>query len=595
MKNTLVLVLLVIMSNISFGQSKCDFFDIARMKISATNINTTASDFGPAFVKNELWYSQFTDKEIAKLARGAKRKVYYNIFTSPVDNFGEILGKGNIVLEEVSKGYHAGPVSYCAKTSELFVTLSNISDVLVEGKVFQKAKIRLKIIVLKEEDGAWKLKEDFPFNSAAYSVGHPAISLTGDTLLFASNIPDYGYGKTDIYMSVRQNGKWQKPINLGQEINTIENEMFPFLFRNNTLIFASSGRKEGKGGLDLYYSCLTQSGFSTPESISELNSSSDDFALTIHPNEKIGYFNSKRAGGTGDDDIYKIEIEVPVMKTVAGKVIDDATEQPIAGAKVVLTNCNNKELGKVNSDLSGKFSFLIEEEDCLMLACSKTPYHNEELKITKANTIIRLKGDYDLELRVIDKKSLAVIPNVSVTFNDGDYNTNEQGLIKRQLKAHSNYRAISDIDGYMNESVSFSTDKVPFGTIKKTIKVEKVVVGQKFTLENIYYDFNKWDILPESEIELDKLVKVMNDNSSWKVELGSHTDSRGSDKYNLRLSQKRSDSAVDYIISKGIDKNRITAKGYGETQLVNKCKNGIKCSDEEHRKNRRTEFKILKI
>ena len=114
-------------------------------------------------------------------------------------------------------------------------------------------------------------------------------------------------------------------------------------------------------------------------------------------------------------------------------------------------------------------------------------------------------------------------------------------------------------------------------------------------LQNIFYDFDKWDILPESEVELNKLIKIMNDNPSWKVELGSHTDSRGSDKYNVKLSQKRSDSAVGYIIENGISKDRIIAKGYGETQLVNKCSNGVKCTDAEHRQNRRTEFTILEM
>jgi outer membrane protein OmpA-like peptidoglycan-associated protein len=114
-------------------------------------------------------------------------------------------------------------------------------------------------------------------------------------------------------------------------------------------------------------------------------------------------------------------------------------------------------------------------------------------------------------------------------------------------------------------------------------------------MENIFYDFDKWDILPESEIELNKLIKIMNDNPGWKVELGSHTDSRGSDSYNEILSQKRSDSAVGYIIKNGISKDRIIAKGYGESQLVNHCKNGVECTDDEHRQNRRTEFKILEM
>lgn len=153
----------------------------------------------------------------------------------------------------------------------------------------------------------------------------------------------------------------------------------------------------------------------------------------------------------------------------------------------------------------------------------------------------------------------------------------------------------TEIEGYQNSSKNITTVGKPFGIIKDTIWVEKVELGQKFVMENIFYDFDKWDILPQSEIELNKLIKIMNDNPSWKVELGSHTDSRGSDSYNEILSQKRSDSAVNYIIKNGISEDRIIAKDYGESQLVNQCKNGVECTDEEHRQNRRTEFKILEM
>jgi outer membrane protein OmpA-like peptidoglycan-associated protein len=235
--------------------------------------------------------------------------------------------------------------------------------------------------------------------------------------------------------------------------------------------------------------------------------------LVIHQNEKIGYFVSRRVGGTGSDDIYKVTFE---------------------------------------------------------------------------------KGEFDLELLVQDKNSKAPMPNATVNFSDGKkLTTNSKGIITRDLDYDMNYQATSEIEKYMNESVSFSTVDQPYGTIKRVINVEKVKVGQKFTIENIFYDFDKWDILPESEVELDKLVKIMNDNPDWKVELGSHTDCRGSDSYNELLSQKRSDSAVGYIVSKGISKDRIIAKGYGESQLVNECDDGVDCSEADHRKNRRTEFKIL--
>ncbi|MDD4143727.1 MAG: OmpA family protein, partial [Prolixibacteraceae bacterium] len=235
-----------------------------------------------------------------------------------------------------------------------------------------------------------------------------------------------------------------------------------------------------------------------------------------HDDESSGYFVSKRDGGTGDDDIYKVLFEP--------------------------------------------------------------------------------QGKYELELLVRDRKTGNPVSNARVNFNDNMTRyTGNDGIIRRDLEKDFDYTAASALDGYMNESISFTTKGKPFGILKEVIEIEKVEIGQKFEMKNIYYEFDKWDILPESEIELDKLVKVMKDNPSWKVELGSHTDSRGTNAYNEDLSQKRSDSAVRYIVSKGIAQSRIIAKGYGESQLVNHCSDGVNCTEEQHRMNRRTEFTILEM
>ncbi|MCK5457163.1 MAG: OmpA family protein, partial [Melioribacteraceae bacterium] len=260
-------------------------------------------------------------------------------------------------------------------------------------------------------------------------------------------------------------------------------------------------------------------------------------------------------------------------------------------------DCNEKQIARTNADLNGNFSFLTAALECFKARASKNPYEDDEQIVGNDNyVILKLKGEYKLELLVQDKKSLDPLANVTVKFNDNVFfESDNNGIIIRDLARNKNYVATSELEGYMNESISFTTIGRPFGTIKEIINVEKVEIGQKFTMENIFYDYDKWDILPESEIELDKLVKIMNDNPDWKVELGSHTDSRGSDSYNESLSQKRSDSAVEYIVTNGISKRRIVAKGYGETQLVNKCDDGVKCTDAEHRINRRTEFKITDI
>ena len=496
----------------AFAQNDCDFFDHTKIHIEKTNLNTPASDIGPSFVENTLWYSAFTKEEISKLSSGETKNIFYNLFSTPLNSSGDVAEGKKAELEDISSGYHAGPVSYCSATKELFVTLSNYDNPEIHNKLYRKANIHLKIVVAKKVNEKWTVIEDLPFNDASYSVGHPAITAGGNVLYFVSDMPG-GQGGTDIYKVTKENGIWSKPVNLGSTINTAGNEMFPSVFQNDMLIFASSGINAAKSDLDMYYSCFSGNTFNKPVALKELNSTADDFGLVIHPNGQAGYFSSKKDGGEGDDDIYKVIFE---------------------------------------------------------------------------------KGKFNLELLVRDKKTQEPLASAPVAFSDGEkLVTNSKGIVTRELGYETKYIATSELEGYMNESVSFSTSGEDYGTIKQVINVEKVEVGQKFTMENIFYDFDKWDILPASEIELDKLVKVMKDNPNWKVELGSHTDSRGSDAYNLKLSQKRSESAVDYIVSKGISKDRIIAKGYGETQLVNKCDDGIPCSEEEHQMNRRTEFKIL--
>jgi outer membrane protein OmpA-like peptidoglycan-associated protein len=498
------------------AQDKCVYFEkMVKLEVETTGLNTSHSDFGPAFVNDELWYSAYTDAEIEKLNEGTNKKIYYNLFSNALDSKGNVRGNKVIKFEDQSKGYHAGPVSYCEATGELFITLSNFENPDIRNKVYQKADIRLKVIVAKMVNGEWQKIGELPFNNPKYSVGHPSVTSTGDTLYFVSDIPEKGFGGTDIYRTVRTNGVWGEMQNLGDDVNTDKNEMFPFIYKDKLLIFSSNGRAEGDD-LNLYNVGLFGDKITGVAELSELNSDGDDFAFVIHPDEEVGYFSSNRAGGSGNDDIYKVLIE-------------------------------------------------------------KIP-----------------QGKHELELVVLDKKTKQHVKDAKITF--GNVVSLLEGLIfKKELEKDKTYTVKTELEGYMNDSKTISTVGKPFGVIRDTLWVEKVVVGQKFVMENIYYDFDKWDILAASEVELDKLVKVMNDNPSWKVELGSHTDSRGSDSYNEKLSQKRSESAVGYIVANGIAQGRILAKGYGETQLVNKCDDGVNCSEADHRKNRRTEFKILEM
>jgi peptidoglycan-associated lipoprotein len=207
---------------------------------------------------------------------------------------------------------------------------------------------------------------------------------------------------------------------------------------------------------------------------------------------------------------------------------------------------------------------------------------------------------FKLEGRVFDKSSNQPIAGALVTLAKVNgvvlkTETDENGGYRFNLAKESEYNVSAEKTNYRSDVENLATIGLTTSSVlTQNLHLEAIVVNKAIKLENIYYDFDKWNIRPDAAVELDKLVKIMADNPTIWIELGSHTDSRGKDGYNLNLSQKRAESAVDYIISRGIDKNRITAKGYGETQLLNKCSNGVACSEEAHQLNRRTEFKIVK-
>jgi hypothetical protein len=221
-------------------------------------------------LKMRLWYSTFSTEKPENQKQGNSKKLFYNLFALPVDESGNLKEGKKLMLEEISAGYHAGPVSYSKNTNELFMTLSNYENAEIKNVVFQKKNVPLKILIL-EKTGNWMGKTgELPFNNSSFSVGHPATSVTGDTLIFASDIPGKGIGNTDLYMSIRKNGEWGDMTNLGNSINTDGNDMFPYLHKGKILFYASNGKTGGKGGFDIWYSVLTENGFNEPVNLTAL-------------------------------------------------------------------------------------------------------------------------------------------------------------------------------------------------------------------------------------------------------------------------------------------------------------------------------------
>ncbi|MCX6246765.1 MAG: OmpA family protein [Bacteroidetes bacterium] len=501
---------------------------------NASVLNSKQSDFGPAFYDNGIIFT--SDRILSKLddkKYGWTGNSFLHLFCAdPVylDDFYSEFDAPKLAPGLFNQEYHDGPVTFNKNYTELFLNRTFIHK--DKGKKDNKS-VRthlLKIFYATRKDGKWEKLAPFFLNSDEYSVGHPALSPDGKLLYFVSDMKG-GSGGTDIYYCTREGGKWSIPVNLGPVINTFGNEMFPFIADNGDLYFASDGHP-GFGGLDIFVSRSVNGKWEPPKNLGiPMNSSYDDFSLAEYKNTGKGLFASNRPDGKGTDDLYCFNrIPQEKMKIAVVPIVPD-----------------------------------------MVSGCVK------------------------------DKTTLEPIPGATVFLMDNEsgkvlvLKTNSGGCFQTPVKKGTHYLVKAMKNGYIADCLPFFfevTDLRNNLSIPRDLLLDKLALNRKFKLENIYYDFDKWNIRKDAEPSLNNLVRIMKENSIT-VELGSHTDCRGSDEYNARLSQRRAESAVQYIISTGIEASRITAHGYGETQLTNKCSNGVPCTEAEHQANRRTEFKVL--
>jgi outer membrane protein OmpA-like peptidoglycan-associated protein len=391
--------------------------------------------------------------------------------------------------------------------------------------------------------------------------GSPAFSRDGKTVYFSSNRVG-GSGGLDIYrVNMDASGRFGNPANMGKAINTAGDEMFPFVTADGKLYFASDGHP-GLGKLDLFVA-IRSAGKTMVENLGlPYNSSLDDFGLSIDEEGNI-FFTSNREGGKGNDDIYYY-LAPPKPKNEVVKIDDPSNPNNPENNSDNPNNPNSKSQKIANYYLEG-----IVFSDKLALDSALVKVYKLDGGVeTDFAELFTQKGKFG-PLKMEEDEDYVILVEKS-TF-----------LTKRE--GFSMY----------GRTIPYPLLKKPVTdtTFKTEIVLEKLFVGKTFRLENIYYDLDKFDIRADAAVELDKLVQILKDNPQIKIELGSHTDTRGSDLYNTRLSQKRAESVINYLAIKGISKERLTAKGYGETELIiQEAKN-----EEEHQVNRRTEFKVLEI
>jgi outer membrane protein OmpA-like peptidoglycan-associated protein len=523
----------------------------------------------------------------------------------------------------LNKRFHEGPATFSSDGSLMIFTRNSY----VKKKELNAGVRQLELWYCeKDTNGKWGKMQPMPFNSKDYSVGHAALSADGNVLYFVSDMPG-GYGATDIYYSNRLgDGGWGPAMNAGALINTEGKEMFPFHHSDGMLFFASDGHP-GLGGLDIFVASAKNDRVGRPKNVgSPANSPQDDFAFVLDHDMKDGYFSSNRAGGRGSDDIYGFDLLKPFQlnKKIEGYTRDSKSGDILTSTRVQLLDEKNTLIEEIFSDNSGYYSFEVESDMNYVLKGTKDKYREVSKTVSTAtdeevivvDLLLDKIPEITLVVSVTDIKSRLPIEGVHVTVQDRDQAdnvlaslyTNEAGTAREPLSDRLMYKKINysirfEKEGYLTKTINFVHTIDKEGEVRVAATMGKLElgtdIGKLIDINPIYFDYNKWNIRPDAAVELDRIVAVMKAYPDIEIELGSHTDCRGSKKYNMGLSDKRAKSSATYIVSKGISKDRIYGKGYGESRLVNKCECEGKvkstCSEEEHADNRRTEFIIVKI
>lgn len=379
--------------------------------------------------------------------------------------------------------------------------------------------------------------------------------------------------------------------------------MFTYVDKDGILYFASNGHP-GSGGLDIFAAKEEANGnYMVLNLGTSINSQYDDFGLVFNPDSLSGYFSSNRPGGKGADDNYYFKVNKIDLRVIS---YDDHTKALVPGSKIALSGSDGKVIESKVADKDGVVDFSVDPREKYQLLAENTTYipQKKDIKVHGSmfdflqNEDIYLKQAYPyLTIEVIDKESGLIIPNALVDISEGKYDEAEledsNGIIKMKMSESTDYSFYASAEEYFDKTAKFSSVGKGPGEYSITIELEKLSTGKQFVLDDLYYDLAKYNIRPDAAIVLDKLAKILIDNPEVRIEIGSHTDSRGTSESNMVLSQNRSESVMAYLIAKGIAKSRLVAKGYGETQLINKCADGVECPEVDHQANRRTVIEIL--
>ena len=502
-----------------------------RFEIKNTSINSKLSDYGSAIFGDKLIFS--TSRDSIGFTKVLSKWTSHSFTNLYAAKINEdgSLGKPEKFSKAMNTKFHEATPIFTKDLKTVYFTRNNYN----EGKVGKDEKqiILLKLYKATLINDKWDDIKELPFNSDLYSVAHPALSPDEKTLYFASNMPGTK-GESDIFkVAINVDGSFGTPVNLLGQINTEGRETFPYITKENELFFASDGH-QGLGGLDIFVTKLNQQG--EPGDIinigSPVNGPVDDFAFIIDNRTQLGFFSSNRKEGLGFDDIYSFK---------ENKKLILECEQILKG---IVTNFETNQI----------------------LDNAKVTLFDENF-IKLQETICDTNGFYTFNVECGKK--------YYVRAEKEEFETKESAIIIPKTSGKTN---------------------LPLAVSKK---VKEIKVGtdlsKTFDIKIIYFDLDKSIIRSDAAVDIAKIIQIMKDYPAMKVDVRSHTDSRQTFKYNESLSNKRVKATIAWMIKNGIDKDRISGRGYGEIQLINNCADGVECSEMEHQLNRRSEFIIVKM
>lgn len=583
--------------------------------VNSASFNSTALDFSPAYYKKNDQIVFVSNREEDTKAFEAldpwTNGRFTNLFRVQLGKTPDRDGIPEPVKGKVNGDYHEGPVTFTTNGSTMYFTRTNYLNQL---GLDRNQNARLQIFESKYQNGKWTELKSLPFNSDHYSSAHPTLSKDGKTMIFSSDRPG-SKGGMDLWACERSGDSWGKPYHLGDSINGLGNEVFPFLADNDALYFSSDFHaKGGFGGLDIYEARHAEGGWTSIRHLTTpFNSQYDDFGYIVGPEGSTGFFSSNRDqldGTFTDDNIYRFSLWP--KDTFSGTVVDCKTGEPIEGAIVTISGRHYHTI-EVSTDKNGEFQFMAHAGDSLVAEASKEQYFSPPGCDSKIGFLAGQETKLELGLshgkghdpkQPCDPKIVGVVYDamydkpvggVKITFTNRQNGDDVTVYSNKEGKFELPHSEIRDYNVTVEKKNFFSPNTSYFFKNDNPCEINSIELYVHFLdpyeLYHIYFDLDKYAIRPDAVPNLRKVAAYLEKFKDAKGKILAHTDSRNSNGYNDTLSDNRAKAAFEWLITTGgVAESQLDWEGMGENILKNGCQDGVECTEEEHQRNRRVEF-----